>query len=417
MRTHTQRFTFSSSMAQPQSFTIDVPSNKIDEIRCRMESYPWDSFGVPSNQLGDDDWAYGPPPSYMQALCHHWLNDYDWTARQARMNKLPHYMSLVDGFDIHYVHLRGSGTGGTPVLLLHGWPYSFHSFHDIAHQLAFPDRFGGKAEDGVDVIIPSMPGYDFSPAAASVTGPGRVAELYNTLVTSTLGCGKYVAHGGDWGSYISELLAFRYPEHCAGIHLTMSSVRHHGAEVRTGVVPSDATDTERVFAAEEYRRWEPESAYAKLQGTKAVKLGYAMADSPVGVAAWIIEAFHAWSDLSSGRRFEDVYGFDTLLDEVMLYLVTNAFHTSIWIYIGEGLEGSNVLPPGASIEVPTAIMALPDPVFPMMPRAMAEKSRRVVRYTRMSHGGHFPFYEVGDELVTDLQDFLRELQAGRHARQ
>ncbi|KAK0364335.1 hypothetical protein LTR91_002837 [Friedmanniomyces endolithicus] len=370
-------------MAQPKPFAVDISPAKIDEIKRRVAAFPWPTFRVPNEGAGEDDWAYGPPPAYMQAISQHWLHKYDWTARQARMNHLPQFMVTVDSFDIHYAHLRGSGSGALPVLLLHGWPYSFHSFHEVALRLAFPERFGGQAEDGVDVIIPSMPGYDFSPAAKDVTGPRAVAELYNKLVTIALG----------------------YP-----------SVRHYGAEVRSGKVPAHATEEEREFAEDEYRRWQPESAYSKLQITKPVKLGYAMADSPVGVAAWIIEAFHAWSDLSGGRRFEDVFSFETLVDEVMLYLVTDAFHSSTWIYIGEGREGSNVLPDGKRIEVPTSILALPDPVFPMMPRGMAEKSRRVVRYTKAWRGAHFPFYEAQDELVVDLQTFMGELERGEHQR-
>ena len=403
-------------MAQPKPFTVDISRAKIDEIRRRVAAFPWSTFRVPAEGAGEDDWAYGPPPAYMEDISQHWLHNYDWQARQARMNLLPQFMVTIDSFDIHYAHLRGSGSGRLPILLLHGWPYSFHSFHDVALRLAFPERFGGEVEDGVDVIIPSMPGYDFSPAAKGVTGPRAVAELYNKLVTSALGYPKYVAHGGDWGSYVSELLAFHYPGQCAAIHLTMSSVRHYGAEVRTGEVPADATDEERAFAKDEYRRWQPESAYSKLQVTKPVKLGYAMADSPIGVAAWIIEAFHAWSDLSDGRRFEDVFSIDVLLDEVMLYLVTDAFHSSTWIYIGEGREGSNVLPAGKRIEVPTAILALPDPVFPMMPRGMAEKSRRLVRYTKASRGGHYPFHETRDELVVDLRAFMGELERGEYQR-
>ncbi|KAK5122264.1 hypothetical protein LTR85_004174 [Meristemomyces frigidus] len=397
-------------MAQPRGFSINVPPAKIKDIKNRVSSFPWATFRAPGNaRQNDDDWTYGPPPSYMGKLCEYWVKEYDWGLREARMNKLTHFIANMDGLDIHFVHLRESGSSHLPVLLLHGWPYSFHSFHDMSQKLAWPERYGGSADDGVDVVIPSMPGYDFSPAPADVTGPKAIAGLYGKLMAETLGYRQYAAHGGDWGSHIAALLAFNHAEHCVAIHITMSSVRQHGAAVRTGELPAEATAEERAFADDEKRRWDPESAYGKLQSTKPVKLGYAMADSPVGVASWIIEAFHAWSDLSNGRRFEDVYSFDTLLDEVMLYLVTDSFHSSTWIYVGEGTEGSNTLPPGKRIEVPCGIFALPDPVFPMMPRETAEKSRRVVRYTHASHGGHFPFYEVLDELVADLQGFLADV--------
>jgi pimeloyl-ACP methyl ester carboxylesterase len=332
------------------------------------------------------------------------------------MNELPHFIADVDGLQIHFVHIHSRKHSGRrpPVLLLHGWPYSFNSFHDIAKLLANLEHSSpdGSADEGFDVIIPSMPGYDFSPPPPSVMGPKAIAAVYDKLVTQLLGYKQYVAHGGDWGSYIAELLGFYHSQHCVAIHLTMSSVRQHGAAVRTGELPQGATGEELAFAADEKRRWDPESAYGRLQSSKPVKLGYAMADSPVGVAAWMVESFHAWADPSDCRRVEDVFSFDTLLDEIMLYLVTDSFHSSTWIYVGEPLEGSNTLPPGRKIEVPCGIFALPDPVFPMPPRPMMEKSRRVVRYTKASHGGHFPFYEAVDELVADLRAFLRDEALG-----
>lgn len=399
-------------MANPQSYEINIPNEKIDDIRQPVSSFPWHSFLSPGTRPDGEDWGYGPPPVYMRSLCDHWLNKYDWQKRQARMNDLPHFMVTIEGLDVHFVHERGSGDGNLPVLLLHGWPYTFHSFHHMVQELAHPERFGGKAADSVDVIVPSMPGYDFSSPPSRPIGPRVIADMYDELMVEVLGYNRYIAHGGDWGSYVAERLGYDHGDHCSGIHLTMISVRHHGAAPKSSQVPSDATDEEKAFVDDEMRRWIPQSPYARLQSTVPMKLGYAMADSPVGVAAWIIEAFHAWSDLSHGKRFEELYPFDDLLDEVMLYLVTDSFHTSTWLYVGEAEEGSNTLPPGERIGVPVSILALPDPVFPMLPRAVAERSHRVVRYEHVDHGGHFPFYEARRELVADLQVFLKGAKDG-----
>ncbi|TKA75302.1 hypothetical protein B0A55_07608 [Friedmanniomyces simplex] len=211
-------------------------------------------------------------------------------------------------------------------------------------------------------MIPCMRGYDFWPAATGIASPRKVAELYDKVATSVLGYQRYVSHGGDWSSYGSRLLAFHYPEQCAAIHLTtMSSVPHHGAVVWTGEVPRDATDAEREFAEDGSRLLQSEGAYSKLQVTKAVKLGYALAESPAGIVVWITEALHASPDLSDSRHSKNMYPFDILLDEVMLdevmldevmldevmldevmldeamlSLEMNVFHNSTWIYIGDG---------------------------------------------------------------------------------
>lgn len=325
------------------------------------------------------------------------------------MNTLSHFRVEVNDLLIHFIHLRSASSSNVPALLLHGWPYSFHSFHDMAQRLAHPDKFHGNAVDGRDVIIPSMPGYDFSGAPSHPIGPREIASVYSDLMVNILGYKEYIAHGGDWGSYVAEMLGFDHGKNCVGIHLTMTSVRHHGASPKSGEVPQDTTDEERTFAEDELRRWTPESAYAKLQSSKPSKLGHAMADSPVGVAAWIVEAFHAWSDLSN-REFEEIYSIDDLFDEIMLYLVTDSFNTSTWIYVGEFEEGSNTLPEGARIEVPVGILALPDPMFPMLPRAVIERSLRVVVYEEAAFGGHFPFYEAREELVASLNSFICRLE-------
>jgi len=188
------------------------------------------------------------------------------------MNALPQYTANVQNLAIHFVRECSSGRReNLPVLLLHGWPYSFHSFHEVVQRLAHPERFGGKIEDGVDVVVPSMPGYDFSSAPERVIGPKAVLHMYNELMVSVLGYDRYAAHGGDWGSNISELQGYHHGDHCVAIHITMSSVRHHGAAVRSGGVsgsaPRDASDEEKAFAEDEMKRWEAESGYQAQQTT------------------------------------------------------------------------------------------------------------------------------------------------------
>jgi microsomal epoxide hydrolase len=387
-------------------FTIKIPDATLTRIQDRVAAFRWEAFAEPDDA---DDWRYGPPRAFMRSLCEHWLTHYDWRASERNMNTLPHFTTVVDSQTLHLVLERGSGPSPQPLLLLHGWPYSFHSFSALVAQLAHPERFGGHEREAFTVIVPSLPGYGFSPPPAFPTGPRWIANLLDQIMVTMLGFDQYLVHGGDWGSATACMLGLHHAGHVAGLHLNMSSVRHHGAPPRSNRCPDDASEEERAFAALEHSLWQKESAYARIQATRPLKLAYAMADSPVGIAAWIAEAFHAWADLRH-RSFEDAIPRDALLDEIMLYLVTDTANPSSWIYVAEGIENYQSLPEGRRIEAPTAFAAYPDPVFPMPPRAVLERAHRVVRHTVMPQGGHFPFYEDPAGLLGDLRQFASDLR-------
>ncbi len=384
-------------------FIIHVPDATLHSIRERVHAYPWHVW----NDAPDaEDWRYGPPSAFMRALCEHWTERYDWRAQERAMNMLPHFRTTLENIDLHFVHERGSGDAPMPLLIAHGWPYSFHSFDNLVGPLAHPERHGGRIEDAFSVIIPSYPGYDFSGRLPVPMGPHAIAMLFDLLMAG-LGYDRYMVHGGDWGAHVTSILGLHRPERVVGIHATALALREAGAEQLTGKTPADAGEEERAFVATEFATWQREGAYSQIHATKPAKLGYAMLDSPVGVAAWIVEAFHAWSDRES-RSFEELFTFDQLLTEVMLYLVTDAFPTSTWIYGAKQREEMTV-PAGQRVTVPTALAAFPDPVFPMPPRRVAERSHNVVRYTEMAHGGHFPFYEAPELLIDDLRRFRDQL--------
>ena len=386
-------------------FKIDVPSARLDSVLDRVRTFRWDAWSEPADA---GDWRYGPPVAYMRQLCEYWVECYDWRRHEHAMNAQQRFVTALDDVDIHFVYERGSGPNPTPLLIAHGWPYSFHSYEGLIDQLAHPERHGAHREDAFSVVIPSYPGYDFSGRPSQPMGPRTIAFLFDKLM-ARLGYDRYIVHGGDWGAHITSLLGFHLPHRVIGIHSTALALREAGAEQLSGQVPSNASEEEKDFVASEYAIWQREGAYSHLQATKPAKLGYAMMDSPVGLAAWIIEAFHAWSD-RRGRRFEQIFTFDELLTEVMLYLVTDASPTSIWIY-GAKLKEEMTLPPGQRVAVPTGLAAFPDPVFPMPPRAVAQRSHDIVHYTEMAFGGHYPFYEAPDLLIDDLRGFRRRLAA------
>ena len=386
-------------------FKIDIASASLDSIRRRVHAYRWEAWSEPPDA---GDWRYGPPLAYMRELCRYWVHDYDWRKHEHAMNLRQHFTTTLDDVDLHFTFEQGSGPNPTPLLIAHGWPYSFHSYDRLLDQLAHPERYETSSEAAFSVVVPSYPGYDFSGRPSHPMGPRAVAFLFDRLMAE-LGYDRYIVHGGDWGAHITSLLGIHRPERVLGIHSAALALREAGAEQLTGQVPEHAGAEESAFVASEYAIWQNEGAYSQLQATKPAKLGYALMDSPVGLAAWIVEAFHAWSDRRS-RSFEELFSFDQLLTEVMLYLVTDAFPTSTWIYGGKRHE-EMTLPPGRRVTVPTGLAAFPDPVFPMPPRAVAERSHNVVHYTEMPFGGHYPFYEAPDLLIDDLRLFQRQLAA------
>jgi microsomal epoxide hydrolase len=323
------------------------------------------------------------------------------------MNQFSHYKAPVEGQRIHFVYEAGSGSNPQPVLLLHGWPYSFHSLLHLVKPLARPEQFGGNAEDGLDVIVPSLPGFAFSDPPANPSSLRSIAGRLHRLMTDVLGYDRYLIQGGDFGAVAGEWLAMDFPAAVKGLHENLVAFRHAGSEYGSGQTgPGPATAQERAFVQGEKENFMRESAYFLLQSTRPETLSVAMMDSPVGTAAWIIEKFYKWSE-QRDRTFEQIFTKDQLLTNVMIYLVTRSFHTSIWPYAAFKDDPFSV-PPGQKIAVPVAVATFPDPLNPAPPRSFAARSRsNIVQWTEFSRGGHFPFLEQPEPFLKDFQKFAR----------
>ena len=376
-------------------FSIDVPDRTLDGIRARVTEYPW-------HEMPDDGgWAYGTNLDYMKELCAYWLDEFDWRKHEAKINRFSHYTTPVDGIDLHFIHEKGSGPAPLPLIISHGWPGSIVEFLDIIEPLAHPERFGGSENDAFDVIAPSLPGFGFSSRPPRPIGPRKVASLFNTLMRGVLGYDGYLAQGGDWGGAISTWLGFDHAPTCRAIHINIMMMRHpdgpQGPE-------------EEAWAAEFKREQLMESGYRIQQATKPQTLSYAMMDSPVGVAAWIIEKFNSRSD-TDGDNIESVYTKDLLLTNIMVYLVTKTFNTASWIYYGRREEGGRLLSPeGHRVEVPTAAALFPAELLSWPPRSYAERIYNIARWTKMPHGGHFAALEQPALLIEDIRAFARTLR-------
>lgn len=379
-------------------FTVSVPESRLNSIRDRVASFPWDAMPDAGG------WSAGASLPFMRDLADYWTGSYDWRAQEAALNAWPQFLAEVEGVDLHFYHVRSPHPQARPLLLIHGWPGSVLEFLHLIGPLTDPCAHGGSAEDAFHLVIPSLPGYGFSGRPAQPIGPGDVARLFATLMTGVLGYESYIAQGGDWGAIVSTCIGFQDQHHCRGIHVNMP------------VSPSaqPRTDEERAWQAKFQQNQMGEGAYGQLQMTKPQSLGFAMTDSPLGAAAWIVEKFAGWSDLPKTATGEpDVlarYTRDQLLTNVMLYLVNHSFATATWLYRGFALTAPQLdFVRGGKCPVPTGIAAFPDPVFIPMPRTMAERYYNLIHWTEMPRGGHFAAMEAPDLFLDDVRNFARLL--------
>ena len=382
-------------MTSVTPFRVDVSDQVLERIRAKVASYPW-------HEMPDDGgWAYGTNLYYLQELCAYWLDEFDWRKQEAAINQFSHYTAPADGIDLHFIQEKGSGPAPLPLIISHGWPGSVVEFLDIIEPLAHPERFGGSADDAFDVVVPSLPGFGFSGRPPRPIGPRRMAGLFAELMTSVLGYDGYLAQGGDWGGAISSWLGYEHSPACRGIHINIMTMRHPG--------PPQGAE-EEAWAARFEQEQELENGYRTQQATKPQTLSYAMMDSPVGVAAWIIEKFNSWSDID-GDDVESVHSKDSLLTNIMIYLVTGTFNTASWIYYGRREEGGRVLSPqGERMEVPTACALFPAELLSWPPRSYVERVYNVQRWTEMPRGGHFAALEQPGLLMEDIRAFARTLR-------
>ena len=382
-------------MASPKPFRIAVPDETLERIRAKVAAYQW-------HYMPDDGgWGYGTNLDYMKELCAYWLEEYDWRAHEAALNAFSHFTAPVDGIDIHFIHEKGSGPSPAPLLISHGWPGSIVEFTKVIEPLTHPERFGGSEDDAFDVIAPSLPGFGFSGRPSRPMGPRGMAGVLAKLMTEGLGYDSYIAQGGDWGGAITSWIGLEHAPACRAIHLNVLTMRHpdgpQGPE-------------EEAWAARFDQDQVMENGYRTIQATKPQTLSYAMNDSPVGVAAWIIEKFNSWSD-TEGDDIESAHTKDELLTNIMVYLVTGTFNSASWIYYGRREEGGRLLSPeGKRVEVPTGCALFPEEMLGWSPRSYVERIYNVTQWTEMPRGGHFGAMEEPELYVEDVRKFARSLR-------
>ena len=389
-RLHPESQTTMSTEIQP--FRIAVTDAVLADLRARLHQTRW-----PDAELVDD-WSQGAPLAWIQDICRHWADHYDWRGREALLNRFAQFTTPIDGLDIHFLHVRSPHAEAMPLILTHGWPGSVVEFHKVIAPLTDPTAHGGSAADAFHVVCPSLPGFGFS-AKPTTTGWGvdRIAAAWATLM-DRLGYPRYGAQGGDWGSAVTTSLGAQDPQHCAGIHITLAM----GTRPKTDGAPS-AEEARALERAKFYNDWD--SGYSKQQSTRPQTLAYGLTDSPAGQAAWILEKFWAWTDCDGHP--ENILSRDELLDNVMLYWVTATAASSARLYWESFRPGRRAQDP---VTVPTGVAVFPKEIVPPVRRWMEARYTDIRHWSVMPRGGHFAAFEQPGLLVDDVRAFFRTLR-------
>ena len=380
-----------------EQFAIRISDAVLADLARRLDTTRW------PDELENAGWEYGSNLAYMRSLAEYWRHIYDWRREEAILNQLPQLRLAIDGFHIHFVHVRGKGPAPLPLIVTHGWPGSFVEMLKLIPLLTDPTAHGGSAEDAFDVIVPSLPGYGFSdrPGERGMD-PKKIATLWVRLMEE-LGYKRFGAQGGDWGSIISIALGLDHAKRMIGIHLNYIA----GRFLLGGTMNAQPDDEIASAYLEQLRGWwDAEGGYSHEQTTKPQTLGYGLNDSPVGLAAWIIEKFRTWSDCAGD--VESVFTRDQLLTNIMLYWVTQTAPSSARLYY-ESRQRPLSLSRSNRVEPPVAVAVFPKEIA-MPPRALAERGLNIARWTEMPKGGHFAAMEQPELLAKDLREFFRPLR-------
>jgi pimeloyl-ACP methyl ester carboxylesterase len=379
----------------PQPFRVSVPPAEIERIRARVRT-----ARLPK-PMGDDSWETGMSVRWLRQLQQYWVESFDWSRAEERLNAFPQYMARVDDVDLHFYHITGEGPNPLPVVMTHGWPGSVVEFLHLIEPLTQPSRHGGRPEDAFTLVLPSLPGFGWSSMPSRPIQGRSTARLWNRLMVDVLGYQRYGAQGGDIGAGVSVELAYQFPERLVGVHLNLLPWPQPTA--------NDKTPEVEAWLVEGQRYMEREFDYLRMQTNKPLMPAVALVDSPLGTAAWIAEKFWAWSDHNG--NLDSIISKDTLLTNVMLYLVgPGGIDGSFWFYraIRDELRWNFHR---GFVRVPTASARFPRE-YPMgrIPETLARRAYNLKRVTDMPRGGHFAALEQPQLLREDITAFFRTLR-------
>ena len=372
-------------------FTPSIPSDVIADLIQRLKQ-----TRLPEAETVED-WSQGVPLSYQAELLNYWASDYDFDRIEQRLGALDNFVTDIDGIDIHFIHKRSQHTAATPLLITHGWPGSVLEYLDILDALTDPTQHGGSPDDAFHVVLPALPGFGFSSKPRDTgTGVPKIAALWETLMRR-LNYTAFHAHGGDWGSIVTQAVLLQEETACTAGHCTLPIVLPD----ETTLSDPQPAELDALESFQFYNDWD--SGYSKQQSTRPQTLGYGLADSPSGQMAWIVEKFAFWMDCERNgvRHPENVLTKDQLLDNVTLYWATNSAASSARLY-WESFNTPNLNP----ISQPMALSVFPKEIMRTSERWARGRFHDLVHFNnQFERGGHFAALEVPDVLVSELRDW------------
>ena len=375
-----------------QPFRFSIHDAEIDDLRHRLASTRWPSVSA-------DGWSLGADDDFIRSVCETWASGFDFQGAVERIAGHPAYTAEVGGVPLHFLHVPGVGPDPLPLVLTHGWPSSYVEFLDIIGPLTDPARYGGDAADSFSVVVPSIPGFGHSGFREGLN-VAAIADLWHELMTEVLGYETYVAQGGDWGGMITSRLGHSFPSNVRAIHLNLVGLSPHPSKRQ------NLSEAEQAWLGEMAAWQRHETGYLEIQSTKPQTLAFGLADSPSGLAAWILEKFRSWSDCD-GDPYR-VYTQEQLLTMASVYWFSRTIETSIRIYAAERAAPWRTTA-DTFVSVPTGVSHYPrEQVRP--PREWAERVYNVQFWREMERGGHFPAMEDPVPFIATLQDFFRDFR-------
>ena len=384
-----------------REFTIEIPQAQLDDLNRRIAATRW------PDEIPGTGWSRGAPLSYVRELASYWGTRYDWRAAEREMNAIPHFMTELDGANVHFLHIRSKEPDAMPMIITHGWPGSFVEYLGVIGPLTDPAAYGGDPADAFHLVIPSIPGFGFSgPAGQPGWDTERVALAWRELMRR-LGYTRYIAQGGDWGSPISLRLGLADPEHVAGVHTNMCVT-----------FPPDDPDAFAGLSEEDNARLrhamnfsQDGNGYGRIQSTRPQTLSYALTDSPAGQLAWIAEKYKEWTDCADAP--EEAVSRDRMLTIITIYWLTATAGSSAQLYYESNHTSADFARCWAGpwpLTMPAGVASFArDAVRPI--RSWAEKILpTLTHWSEFDRGGHFPALEQPELLVADLRTFARTVR-------
>ena len=374
-------------------FRLAVPDSALADLKTRRALTRW------PDEAPEAPWLYGSSVGFMRDFVRYWMETYDWRATEAALNAYPQFTTLIDGIDVHFLHVAGKGPDPKPLLLSHGWPGSILEFMKVIPLLTDPAAHGGDARDAYTVVVPSLPGYtlSFAPNQPRKALP-EIGAIFDTLMLR-MGYNRYGAQGGDWGSFITAWLGANRADHLTGIHLNMLPLRRDAA-----MFASPAPEEQR-YVGELATFLKEETGYQWIQGTRPQTLAFALSDSPAGLAAWLVEKYRAWTDCDGDPR--NALTQDEMIGNICLYWFTGCIGASFWPYYAR-MHGP--WPIDGRVTVPMAYCESPREIL-RPPRASAERVfQDIRRWTVLPRGGHFAALEQPEALAREIGAFFSALR-------